>query len=184
MITIKQTTHTWITLAMGILLVTGSIATAAQTTKIRIGTYDSRFVALAFYRADNMKFVQNMMETTNAELKKARDAKDENKVKELEARGPAFQNLMHQQVFGNLSIPNVMTTIEAKLPDIARKAGVSMVVSKWEIEYKDSGIETVDVTSQLVDLFRIDENTRKMISDGMKSNQAPVPVDQLLNPNE
>jgi hypothetical protein len=46
----------------------------------------------------------------------------EKKIMELEARGPAFQNLMHQQVFGNLSIPNVMATIKDQLEKQKQKS--------------------------------------------------------------
>jgi Skp family chaperone for outer membrane proteins len=155
---------------------------ADAQSKIRIGVYDSRFVALAFYRAENMKKVRDFMESLNLELQKAKEANDEKKVKELEAKGPAFQNLMHQQVFGNLSIPNVMGTIKDQLPAIAKKMGTSLIVSKWEISYSGPEIETVDLTLQLVGLFTVDDATRKMIEEGFKQNQEPVPVDQLLNP--
>lgn len=151
-------------------------------SKIRLGTYDSRFVALAFYRAENMKRVRDSMGNLNLELQRAKEAKDEKKLKELEAKGPAIQNLMHQQVFGSLSIPNVMETIKDELPVIAKKAGVTLIVSKWEIQYSGPEIETIDLTLQLVDLFKIDDTTRKMIDEGLKQNQKPVPVEKLLNP--
>jgi hypothetical protein len=157
-------------------------ATANAQSKIRIGTYDSRSVALAFYRADNMKTMQDFIRNLNAELNKAREAKDEKKVKELEAKGPAFQNLMHQQVFGNLSIPNVMTTIKDQLPTIAQKVGVTLIISKWEIQGFESGIELIDLTQQLVELFHVDDTTRKMTQE--IRSQEPVPIDQLLNPND
>jgi Skp family chaperone for outer membrane proteins len=161
----------------------GAALRAAETQcKIRIGTYDSRLVALAFYRADNMKRIRDFMGNLNLELQKAREAKDDKKLKELEAKGPAFQNLMHQQVFGNLSIPNIVETIKDRLPAIAKKMGVRLVVSKWEIQYADPEIETVDLTFQLVDIFNLDDTTRKMIEEGNIQNQEPVPVEQLLNP--
>ena len=150
--------------------------------KVHLGTYDSRFVALAFYRAENMKGIRDLMGNLNLEIQKAREAKDEKKLKELEAKGPAVQNLMHQQVFGNLSIPNVMETIKGQLPAIAKKAEVALIVSKWDIPYSGPGIETVDLTLQLVELFKIDDATRRMIDEGLKQNQKPVPVEQLLNP--
>ena len=166
-----------------IALPTGGALKAAETqNKIRIGTYDSRFVALAFYRAENMKNIRDFMGNLNLELQQARDAKDEKKVKELEAKGPAFQNLMHQQVFGSLSIPNVMETIKDKLPAIAQKVGVTLIVSKWELQYAGPDIEPVDLTAQLVDIFILDDTTKKMIEEGAKQNQKPVPVEQLLNP--
>jgi Skp family chaperone for outer membrane proteins len=159
-----------------------ALKAADKQSKIRIGIYDSRLVALAFYRADNMKRIRDFMGNLNLELQKAREAKDDKKTKELEAKGPAFQNLLHQQVFGNLSIPNVMETIKDRLPAIAKKTGVTLVVSRWEIQYADPEIETVDLTFQLVDIFNLDDTTRKMIEEGKKQNQEPVPVEQLLNP--
>jgi hypothetical protein len=129
-----------------------------------------------------MKRIRDFMGNLNLEMQKAREAKDDKKLKEFEAKGPAFQNLMHQQVFGNLSIPNVMETIKDRLPAIAKKAGVTLIVSKWEIQYSDSEIDPVDLTQQLVDLFNIDVATRKMIEEGLKQNQKPVPVEQLFNP--
>jgi Skp family chaperone for outer membrane proteins len=163
--------------------IAGEALKAADTqSQIRVGTYDSRLVALAFYRADNMKRISDFMDNLNLELQKAQEAKDDKKLKDLEARGPAFQNLMHQQVFGNLSIPNVIETIKDRLPAIAKKTGVSLVVSKWEIQYADPEIETVDLTFQLVDIFNLDDTTRKMIEEGNIKNQEPVPVEQLLNP--
>jgi hypothetical protein len=156
-----------------------SVVPANAQPKIRIGTYDSRYVALAFY---NMKQINDFMVNLNEELNKARESGDKNKIMELEAKGPAFQNLMHQQVFGNLSIPNVMATIKDQLPAIAQKAGVTMIVSKWEIQYSESGVEQVDLTMQILDLFHIDDVTKKMIEEGLSANLQPVPVEQLLNP--
>jgi hypothetical protein len=156
-----------------------SVVPANAQPKIRIGTYDSRYVALAFY---NMKQINDFMVNLNEELNKARESGDKNKIMELEAKGPAFQNLMHQQVFGNLSIPNVMATIKDQLPAIAQKAGVTMIVSKWEIQYSESGVEQVDLTMQILDLFHIDDATKKMIEEGLSANLQPVPVEQLLNP--
>ena len=74
-----------------------------------------------------------------------------------------------------------MTTINDQLPAIAQKAGVSLIVSKWEIQYNSSGAELIDLTLPLVELFHPDDATRKMIDAGLKQNQEPVPIDQLLN---
>ena len=183
----KMKTEKWLSTILVVCFMIASFAVISvkaedAQSKIRLGAYDSRFVALACYRAENMKRIRDFMGNLNLELQKAREAKDENKLKELEAKGPAFQNLMHQQVFGNLSIPNVMETIKDRLPAIAKKTGVTLIVSKWEIQYSGPEVESVDLTLQLVDLFNIDEATRKMIEEGLKQNQKPVPVEQLLNP--
>jgi Skp family chaperone for outer membrane proteins len=169
-------------LMVAVILVRGASSLRAEPpATLRIGTFDSRFVALAYYRSEpGMQAVRDLP----AQMKAAREAKDEEKIKELEAKGPALQNLMHQQVFGNLSIPNVLKTVSTSLPEIAQKAGVSLLVSKWEVQYSAPGIEMVDLTAQIVDLFHVDDATRKMIDQGMKDAGEPVPVEQLLNPME
>ncbi|MHB9028549.1 MAG: hypothetical protein ACYC9O_07265 [Candidatus Latescibacterota bacterium] len=178
---IPRTTRALIAFLAGILLFSGSVAAAEPPARIRIGTFDSRFVALAYYRSDGMKTIREFRTKLEEELLKAREANDEKKVKALEAQGPALQNLLHQQVFGNLSIPNVMRTIADRLPEIAKKNGVTLIVSKWDIPYS-AGIEPVDLTIQMVGLFPIDDETKKMIENGLKDNRDPVPVEKLLNP--
>ena len=81
MATIYQTTRSWIALLAGILLLSGSVASSEPPAKLRIGTFDSRFVALAFYRADNLKNIRELMGKLDKELKKAREARDEKSVK-------------------------------------------------------------------------------------------------------
>ena len=157
------------------------VAGAEPPSRLRVGTFDSRFVALAYYRSEHgTKAVRALQE----EFKEARDAKNKKRVKELEARGPALQNLMHQQVFGSLSIPNVMKVVSASLPAVAAEAGVSLVVSKWDIQYSTPGIELVDLTEQLVELFELDDDTRRMIEKARETGAEPVPLDQLLEPHD
>ena len=87
----------------------------AAPQKVRVGVYDSRMVALAYYNgADHQKFMQELM----AQLKAAKAANDATRITELEYQGPALQNLMHYQVFSNASIPNVMERLTADLPTI------------------------------------------------------------------
>jgi hypothetical protein len=56
-------------------------------------------------------------------------------------------------------------------------------VSKWEVVHKDPSIELVDVTANLVKLFKPDEATLKMLADMDK--QPPVSLLELLmNPEK
>jgi hypothetical protein len=105
-------------------------------------------------------------------------ANDEKRVKELEAQGPARQSLMHLQVFSNGSISNVTGVIADRLPAIAAAAGVSAVVSKWELPYSETTVEQVDVTAQIAALFNPDDATKK-IMESMKS-QKPMRFDATL----
>ena len=170
-------------LALPVALLVASAAPGAADTsaKLRIGTFDSRLVALAYYRSAHG---HDALSGLREDIARAKAANDDKRLKGLEAKGPALQNLMHQQVFGCLSVPNVLAAVSDSLPMIAARAGVSMLVSKWEIRCDTSGAERVDVTLQIVDLFQPDPATRAMIEDAMKQKAAPVPVEQLLDPYE
>ncbi len=156
----------------GLLLVIPSIA--HSQTPVRIGTYDSRAVALAFYNSAEQKQVSQSL---LAEYQKAKAAGDAAKIKELEAAGPARQELMHQQVFSSGTISNIIATLQDKLPTIAREAHVVLLLSKWDAAYRDPSIELVDVTMQLVKIFNPEEKVLKWIEE-MKS-QPPIPIDKL-----
>jgi len=159
-----------------------AVPMAAQpAAKIRIGTFDSRLVAMAYYRsAPAMAKLQSLRN----ELQEASATKDLKRVEELEAMGPAYQNLVHQQVFGNLSIPNVLATVQDSLPAVASKAGVDLLVSKWELHCNASQAELVDVTQQMIDLFDVDEATRKSLAKDMHDMPGPLPVEELLLHND
>jgi hypothetical protein len=166
--------------ALGVLLAAvpaGPVGAAgAAPAAVRIGTFDSRAVALAYYRSPSvMKELTGM----RADLEKAKAAGDETKAKDLEARGPAMQMLMHQQVFSNGSIGNIMPALASRLPDVAKAAGVVAIVSSWELPRSAPGVELVDVTPLVVALLAPDAQTTKII-ESMRG-QKPIPLlDALL----
>ena len=163
------------------LLATAVPAASPPAARLRIGTYDSRVVALAYYRSPRG---QQLVERLRADLAQARQAKDEKQIAALEREGPALQNLMHQQVFGDLSIPNVLAAVSDSLPAVASRAGVSLLVSKWELRGASTDAELVDVTPQMVALFAVDGATRQMLEESMKHPQPPIAVERLLDPME
>ena len=158
----------------GALLVTTAVEAQAPT-RLRVGTFDSRLVALAYYRSPATK---EWMQALRADINKAKVANDEKRVKELEAQGPARQSLMHLQVFSNGSISNVTAVIADRLPAIAAAAGVSAVVSKWELTYSETTVEQVDVTAQIAALFNPDDATKKIMES--MTSQKPMRFDATL----
>jgi hypothetical protein len=70
------------------------------------------------------------------------------------------------------------------LPQIAEDAGVSLIVSKWDVQYVVGDFELVDITLRLVELFDVDEATRGMIEEGLEADRDPVPIDQLLGDHD
>ncbi len=131
-----------------------------STTKARVGIYDSRAVAIAF--AGSAAF-NRWLGDLKAEHAKAKASGDQRRVAELEAEGAARQRLLHMQGFSTAPVTNILDQIKDKLPAISEKAGVRVLVSKWDkdvlVRYKDA--ELVDVTMALVDAFSPSERQRK-----------------------
>ena len=144
----------------------------------RIGTFDSRAIAIAFYGSAEFR---DSFRDLWTEFEEAKASGDWWRVKELEAYGPAMQHRMHQQGFSTGSVVEIMEKISDALPEIARGAGVSVIVSKWEVTYESSAADLVDLTPQLVALFDPSEETLRGV-ESLKT-VTPVPMDQLLAPD-
>ena len=147
----------------------------SQSTPGRIGTFDSRAISIAFY--NSAEFREQMLRL-RGELEEAKASGDVERVRQLEAYGPALQQVMHQQGFSTGSVREIMEKIEEELPQIAEEAGVSVIVSKWEVAYKSPAVELVDLTPQLVALFEPNDRALQWIAD--LQGQDPIPVDSLL----
>jgi Skp family chaperone for outer membrane proteins len=153
---------------------TGAAVSQPKTAALRIGTFDSRAIALAFWHSEEgEKRIKGIFE----EHKKAKDANDEKRVRELEIEGPGLQVRMHQQVFSTGSVTDIIEKIKTKLPPIAKEAGVSLIVPKSQIAYSDASVEYIDVTPQLVKLFNPRDETLKTIEELRK--QEPVPIEKI-----
>jgi len=154
-------------------------ATLAQetgsTTNAHIGIYDSRAVAIAF--AGSAPFNQ-WLTALKTEHAKAKAAGDQKRVAELEAEGAARQHLMHMQGFSTAPVTNILNQIQDQLPAIKQKAGVTVLVSKWDqdalAKYKNAA--QVDVTMALVDAFNPNERQRKNAIAVLEHK--PIPLEQ------
>lgn len=145
-------------------------------SKVRVGTFDSRALAMAYYRSETFR---HRTDGLMAEYAKAKAAGDKKRVTELEAKGPAQQKLMHKQGFGTWPVDNILEKIEGKIPEVAKQSNLDVIVSKWNIVYQRSGVEFVDVTDLMVKPFGPDEKTLKIIADIQK--KPPVPLEELKN---
>jgi hypothetical protein len=168
--------HTLIPLAVLLLVVPSAVGPTAQgaapsPAMVRIGVFDSRAVALAYYRTAEFQAETKQLMT---DLAAARAANDKTRVDALEFQGPALQNLMHYQVFSTASIPNVIDKITPRLPKVAADAGVSAIVSKWDVAFKGEGVEYVDVTSALVSAFNPSPQVQQMMPQLL--SQKPMPL--------
>lgn len=143
-------------------------------TPVRVGTFDSRAVALAYYRSTVFSEKVGQMRDQLAE---AKEAGNNQRADELELQGVAMQKLAHQQGFSTQPIDNILATLEKQLPEIAKQTGVHVIVSRWDIVWQDSAMEFVDVTPLMVDPFAPTPETRKAIE--AIREKPPVPIEQI-----
>lgn len=88
------------------------------------------------------------------------------------------QRHLHMQGFSTAPATNILDQIKDKLPALKDKAGVRVLVSKWDKDglarYKEAVL--VDVTMALVDAFSPNERQRK--SAIAIQEQKPISLDQ------
>jgi hypothetical protein len=165
----------WVTSAIAALVLAGTSASAqSQSNKLRIGVYDSRAVAVAYCSSAEFR---EAMKTVKTDYDKARAARDEKRMKELEARMKAQQRRQHEQGFSTGSVAPIIAKLESSLPAVAEQAGVQVIVSKWELNYRSPAAEVVDVTDQIVALFKVDQRALKQIEEIQA--QPPLPPEKL-----
>jgi hypothetical protein len=142
---------------------------------VKIGVYDSRCVAFAhFWTEAGQKKIQQLM----ADAKKAKESGDKKQMEELEKQGKEGQQKIHRQVFSTAPIDEILDEIKDRLPEIQKKAGVSVLISKWDEEKLKQypSAEKIDVTDPLVELFKLDEKQQKVLESIKKAK--PVSVEE------
>lgn len=143
-----------------------------------LGTFDSRAVATAWIRSAAFReYLGGQRKDIQSAIDRAKTAGDRALAAELEALGPGMQSRVHAQGFGTAPVDDVIARIADRLPAIAAKAGVDVIVSKWAITHGRDAARTVDVTDLLVAEFAPDDATLAVIRELVKSE--PVPLDQL-----
>ncbi|MBN1422250.1 MAG: DUF4019 domain-containing protein [Planctomycetes bacterium] len=153
----------------------GSAAGAGEAEgarTVRVGTYDSRSVALAWGRS---KAGQEAVERAVADHKRAKEEGSEVRARDIEIRMEALQNLRHMQVFGNAPILDMIESMKDIVREEARKAGVDLVVRDIDIAYRAEGVECVDLTPALIGRCDPTDRTREIIRQ-MKDHP-PLPLE-------
>jgi hypothetical protein len=174
-----KVTHVLTTTAMLFILSNGettrmnvavSSAHGQTTRKIRLGIYDNRAIALAYAPSRYNPVGEKM-----AEFKKAKASGDTARARELEEWGQKHQKQLHRQGFGRVPVDDILALVKDKLPEVARKTGVTAIV--WQCDYPGPDIEIVDITDDLVNIFDPPEKTRKWIKE-MK-NKPIIDLDEI-----
>ena len=141
---------------------------------LRIGVYDSRGVAIAWARSAEFR---QWMTKLRADHDQAVAKGDSAQARKLEQQAQAMQVRLHQRGFSTAGAGDLLEKVADGLPGVAREAGVVLIVSKWELPYRDPSIEVVDVTLPLARLFKPDEALLKGMDELAKHK--PIPFDEL-----
>jgi len=123
----------------------------------RVGVYDSRAVAVAFFGSEVYDATEGKaLAELRAEYEKAKSEGATQRMEELGAKGKALQVLAHKQGFSTAPVDNILAHIQDQIPEIAQKAGVETILSKWDKDAlaKYPNAELVDVTMELVDALK------------------------------
>lgn len=154
------------------------VAAFGQTAerKLRVGVYDSRAIAVAYCNSPEF---QKSLKPIQADYEKAKQAKNEKRMKEIDAMMKARQRRQHEQGFSTGSVAGIMAGIKNALPSVAQKARVDVIVSKWELNYQSPGLEVVDVTDELVALFKPSEKALGWVKD-LRTKQ-PLPIEEITD---
>ena len=153
------------------LLATFALARPHESAaKVRVGTYDSRAIAVAYAPS---KF--NPVGEKRRELEAAKAAGDTERVAELEAWGPKHQRALHRQGFGRVPVDDLLAHVADRLPEAARAAGVDVIV--FDCSWAGPEVEVVDVTHELVALFDPSERTLTTVEELLEHE--PVDLDEI-----
>jgi len=141
--------------------------------KERVGVYDSRAVALAYWRTENR--LDNYHDPLIEQIKKAKAEGDKELVKKLDAELWGHRKLLHKQVFSNGPIDDVLEKINDEVAEVRNEANFIAIVSKWDKKtlksYKCA--ELVDATDMIVAQFNPDEKVLKTIE--VMKKEKPIP---------
>lgn len=153
-------------LLLGLFFGSGNKANAQ--TKFRIGVFDSRAVAVAYYQS-KFSNAQETFGSLHARMKEAKDKDDKKAIEKIEREGMLRQAFMHEQGFGRGSINNVTETMKDKMAQLAKSEKLSAIVSKWELVFSGVDVVSIDVTEKIVDFFEPNEKIKSMMKEIMQS---------------
>jgi hypothetical protein len=149
------------TLVVGLagLVVSVGAQDATSSTKrdvIRIGTYDTRAIAVAWAASKH-----NDLADKFKELEAAKKANDSKRITELEAWGRSHQQVLHFQGFGRVPVDDLLRPVQASMQELLAAKNLSAITMQCDLVAER--VEVVDVTMDLVRLFEPAEKTLKWV---------------------
>ncbi len=145
------------------LLLPVALLADTNTSPDRIGVYDSRVIAYAFFSTDaSQRALQDAVQAARA----AQTAGDTNRLNQLRAGLAEKQRQLHRQVFGSAPANEALAALKDRLPAIQKEAAVSALISKWDAAAlkRRPGAEQIDLTDRLADEFHPGAKELKIIA--------------------
>ncbi|MGB7056008.1 MAG: hypothetical protein WBE28_11890 [bacterium] len=161
-------------------IITALIMGCASSTGVRIGVYDSRAIAIAHGNSnEGREFIMSLM----SEMSKAKADKNDSLMQHIEKKAKMYQVLSHLRAFSVGSVADILEKHKAEVDQVAKEAGVQVVVSKFELIYTGSGVEIIDVTIPLARIFKPSDQAMQTIS-GIQEHEVMLMLDVLMIPPE
>ena len=148
---------------------------AEQDKRLRIGVYDSRAIAIAYSGGAHN---DQIMQKKSKEKKKAEQAGDTHEANQIEAWMTHVSIKRHSQAFSTAPVHDLLRFVKMRLPQIAKEAGVDVIVSKWEFDFLSSDAEVTDVTMLLVKAYDPKPETIVSINKIMKTK--PLTPEEIV----
>jgi carboxypeptidase C (cathepsin A) len=138
-------------------------------SKFRVGTYDSRVVAVAYFNSGYSRNIMQTLKELNVKMQKAKQENDSAMIKQLNFEGPTRQAMLHEKGFGTGSVRFEMMEIKDKIDSLAKAEKIDLVVSKWELNYSNANCEVIDITEKIAALFKPNERVKNILHEILKS---------------
>ena len=150
---------------------TTSAPPQASAKAIRVGTFDSRGVAYAYYMSEEQR---KLSRERREALEEAKAQGDKKRLKQLEEKARPAREKRYRQIFGRGPIDEILERLQDRLPQVAREAGVDLIVER--VCYARAGVETLDVTELMAKQFKATKETLRLLRELMK--RPPVEFDR------
>ena len=135
-------------------------------SKVRVGTYDSRLIAIAYYNSKLFKLPSEAFE----KMKAAKEKNDTAEMSKINNEMTLRQRYMHEQGFGKATVCYLIEQIKDKVAEYVKKEKLDFIVSKWEMSFINPNFEVVDITLSLANLFEPSQDMSQMMGV-LKSNE-------------
>ena len=144
-----------------------SMRSQAQDTpqKLRVGVYDNRAIAMAYFHSAHNAFIAK-----RDEFQSAQKAGDSTRIVELNDWVKRFQRQIHFQGFCRAPVDDLLAEVRDGVAEVAKSHQLDLI--GWYPDYASDNIEIVDITGELVALF--EPNPEKLNEIANIKNIEPV----------